>query len=137
LGQLIVQNSDAQFNLYAKLKRGQPCPYDSCVATELNQWRRESAYINELRSENKSLHSENESLQSEINLADSTSETYRVERDILAGAIIRKDSINERMSSDITNIHRIASDALAPKKWFERPEIWGIGGLIIGLIIGR
>jgi hypothetical protein len=101
----------------------------------LSQWRRESAFITTLRSENNSLRSENESLQSEINLADSAMDTYESELLIMHRSNARKDSVNQIISKNLVDIHHIASEALKPKRWFERPEVWGGVGFILGLII--
>jgi predicted RNase H-like nuclease (RuvC/YqgF family) len=134
LAQLIAPICDAQFNLYAKIKRGQPCPYDSCVATELKQWRRESIFITTLRSENESLRSEIKSINSELSIADSTVETYKSELHITERAIVRKDSINKTISKNIAEIHRIASDALEPKKWYETNTFWFGVSVVLSLI---
>jgi hypothetical protein len=94
-------------------------------------------FITTLRSENNSLRSEIESMQSEIDIADSTEETYKTELLITHRAIMRKDSVNQIISQNIIDIHRVASEALEPKRWYERPEIWAAGGFIFGLLIAR
>lgn len=94
-------------------------------------------FITTLRSENESLRSEIKSITSELSIADSTAETYKTELFIINRANARKDSVNQIISRNITEIHRVATDALKPKRWYERGEVWGGVGFIIGLIIAR
>ena len=81
------------------------------------------------------MRSENNSLQSEIDLADSISETYRIERDVLRDANIRKDSVNQIIAKNIRDIHRVATDALKPKKWWQREWVIFAGGVLLGGLI--
>jgi hypothetical protein len=99
------------------------------VATELNQWRRESKFFDALREENRLLVLETESLRSEIDLADSALSTYEIELFSAQNAIIRKDSINRVIMKNISGIHQIATDALKPKRWYQTNGFWfGAGG---------
>jgi hypothetical protein len=107
------------------------------VATELNQWRRESAFITTLKAENASLFLETNSLRSEISLADSTITTYQTELFIVNRANVRKDSVNQIMATSLSDIHRIASKALEPDRWFERKELWFGVGFLLSLLITR
>lgn len=122
---------------YFRITRGQPCPMDTCVAVDLTQYRRESAFMKWQQLLIDGQGSEINSLRSEINVADSVYQNLMVECQILTRANHRKDSTITVVSNSLIKTHDVAVDALKPPGFFERPGTWGVIGLIVGFIIAR
>lgn len=126
---LIVQSSEAQ---YKKLTLGQPVPFDTAVAIQIKTYRTESVYIETFKTYVDSLKKELDLMRLETTASNNALRAGQFTGVILQQSHARQDSLIERLSRDNSTFYKAATK---PVMWYEKKENWGLGGILLGIII--
>lgn len=127
----LVLTSEAQYKF---LVEGEKSPFDSAVAIHLPTYRIESNLLKKYPQVVEGLQKENSILEGTI--------TKVIEKETLHSekVILLSKQLNEKNETVIAlqqSVNDLNLELNKPPRWFQRKELWGGVGLIVGIFIAK